>query len=294
MNFVKKLTILMLTVFGCSNKPSIEELQKFAAVEEYPEDTYLDTVTNKKAMIIVAHDDDDCFMSGTISKLTKSGWEIQQVSFVTTQLKEGQKEHPSTIICTGNTPVLEDGDYRIGLDTMQFPYKPIPKSQMEKEFKKDKIIESLRSKINTFKPSVIFTMDNEIGGYGHPEHVFISQTVLDIFSDSLIDVERIYQGVYTNHMEKEIIETWLYNRMKEYKFPNPYMLGKAVYNVSGMPEPNVQINIAAQASDKIAYLMAYHNDARKNMRKFIPYFEEFDTKTYFSVFDREFFRVIER
>ena len=165
---------------------------------------------------------------------------------------------------------------------------------MEKEFKKDKIIESLRSKINTFKPSVIFTMDNEIGGYGHPEHVFISQTVLDIFSDSLIDVERIYQGVYTNHMEKEIIETWLYNRMKEYKFPNPYMLGKAVYNVSGMPEPNVQINIAAQASDKIAYLMAYHNDARKNMRKFIPYFEEFDTKTYFSVFDREFFRVIER
>ncbi len=30
--------------------------------------------------------------------------------------------------------------------------------------------------------------------------------------------------------------------------------------------------------------MAYKEDVRKNLRKFIPYFEDFDAATYFSIF----------
>jgi len=52
--------IVSLLIISCSYKPSVEELRKFAAVETYPEDKFLDTVLNKKALIIVAHDDDDC------------------------------------------------------------------------------------------------------------------------------------------------------------------------------------------------------------------------------------------
>jgi LmbE family N-acetylglucosaminyl deacetylase len=295
MKTIKQITIvfLIITVLACSKKPTIEELQSFKATETYPDDLFLDTVTNKKALVIIAHDDDDCLMSGTISKLTKSGWEIRQLSLVRTRLKEGQKKHPSEIICAGNTLILDDGDFRFGLDTIQFPYVPISKKRMDQEFKKKKVTKELLSKINNFNPSVIFTMDNEMGGYGNPDHVFISQLVLDLFKTEQIFIDRIYQGVYTDHMEKEIIDNWLYNRMKKYDFPNPYSIGKKIYNISGMPEPNIQINIKDQASTKMNYLLAYHNDARKNMGKFIPYFEEFDAETYFSVFNYEYYRIIE-
>jgi len=295
MKKIKQIAFVALIIVSvsCSKKATIKELKIFKATETYPEDVFLDTVTNKKALIIVAHDDDDCLMSGTISKLKKSGWEIRQLSLLSTRLKEGQKNHPSQIISAGNTPILNDRDYRFGADTMQFPYVPISKKRIDKEFKKEKVTKELLNKINDFKPSVIFTMDNEMGGYGHPDHVFISQLVLDLFTTEQISIDRIYQGVYTDHMENKIIDTWLNNRMKKYDFPNPYTIGKKVYKVSGMPEPNIQINIKDQAYTKMKYLRAYHNDARKNMRKFIPYFEEFDAETYFSIFNYEFYRVIE-
>ena len=129
-------------------------------------------------------------------------------------------------------------------------------------------ITCLIAKINEFKPSVIFSVDNEFGGYGHPEHVFLSQLVVDLFLNDSIIADRIYQGVYTDHMEKEIIEKWLYNRMKKYNFPDTYSIAKKTYNLPGMPQPTVQINIIKQAEEKMKYLMSYHYDARKNMKKF--------------------------
>jgi LmbE family N-acetylglucosaminyl deacetylase len=284
---------LLLVMTGCSQKPSLDELKKMAATETFPDDNYLDTVSNKKALIIIAHDDDDCAMPGTIAKLKAEGWQIKQLSLVTHELRKGRDSHPATIICEGNEPILADGLYRTGLDTIKYAYVPIPREEMERQFLREKITQALLSKINDFQPSVIFTLDNEMGGYGHPEHIFISQLVVDLFKAKSINVQRIYQSVFTDHMEKEIVDTWLHNKMKNSGYPNATALAKKMYNLPGMPAPDVQVNIAAHAEAKMAYLMAYPESVRKNLRKFIPYFEEFDAKTYFSVFDREFFRVIE-
>ncbi len=192
---------LLLLVFSCSNKPTLDELKKFAAVESYEQDHFLDTVSNKKALVIIAHDDDDCLMAGTIAKLSAQGWEIQQLSFQVTPLAKGASQHPSEIICQGNEAILADRDYRNGLDTTKYQYLPFPKEQMNKVFKKTKIRAELIKKINDFRPSVIFTLDNEMGGYGHPEHVFISQLVLDLSLARLIHPLRIYQGVYTKPLQ---------------------------------------------------------------------------------------------
>lgn len=147
-------------------------------------------------------------------------------------------------------------------------------------------------RINAFSPTVIFTLDNEIGGYGNPEHVFISQLVLDLFNAGVIHPQRIYQPVYTDHMERTIIGERLASILKKYDFPDTYALAKEVYGVEGMPAPDVQVDIRPDSLGKMAYLMAYSDQAKNSLRKFIPYFEEFPAGTYFSVFDREFFRVI--
>ncbi len=94
-------------------------------------------------------------------------------------------------------------------------------------------------------------------------------------------------------MEAEIVDKWLAEKMKEWGYPNASTIANQLYNIDGMPEPTVQVNIFEVADTKMKYLRAYDEDIRKKLRKFIPYYENFDAKTYLGIFDREFFRVIE-
>lgn len=285
--------LFVLSIWGCQEKVTVEDLKKFAATETYPTDVFLDTVSNKRAFIIVAHDDDDCAMSGTIAKLTAKGWKIQQLSLQSHIVSKTGK-NPADIICQRNELILQDGYYRIGLDTIKNPYLPIPYEKIKEQFLTEKVSDAIIKKVNDFKPSVIFTLDNEKGGYGHPEHIFISQLVKDLFTDNKIDCQKVYQSVYTNHMEKEIVDKWLSERLKKWGYPNASEIANKMYNISGMPEPTVQIEILEAAEVKMKYLMAYDEDVRKNLRKFIPYYEEFDAKIYFGIFNNEYFRVIEK
>ena len=294
MKTIKLITLMILiaTIVACTYKPTVEELKKFAATEIYPEDTYLDTVANKRAMIIVAHDDDDCIMSGTIAKLTANGWTIKQLSFEVHNTP-GENRNAAHIICEGSEKILEDGLYRLGADTVKYPYMPIPYEEIEKQFLHEKVAAALIARVNEFNPSVLFTFDNIKGGYGHPDHIFISQLVLDLFKEDKINAQLIYQGVITRHMEAEI-DRWQKPKMEKWGYPQPGPAADKLYGIDGIPEPDVQINITAQAETKMTYLRTYPENVRKNFRKYIPYYEEFDAKLYFSIFDREFFRVIEK
>lgn len=112
---------------------------------------------------------------------------------------------------------------RIEPEDGQNLYDAIPKDQFEKVFNRPLVEQEIQKKINQFQPSVIFTLDSEMGGYGHPEHVFISQLVVDLAKADSIQPEYIYQSVYTDHMEKTIMARHS-KRMKSWGFP--VMAGK--------------------------------------------------------------------
>jgi LmbE family N-acetylglucosaminyl deacetylase len=287
------IIILVSNFCSCQERVTVEDLKKFVATETYPTDVFLDTVNNKRALIIVAHDDDDSAMSGTIAKLSAKGWTILQLSLQNHIVSKIGK-NPANIICEGNELILEDRYYRIGLDTMKNPYLPIPYEKIKEQFLTEKVASAITKKVNDFKPSVIFTLDNVKGGYGHPEHIFISQLVKDLFTENKIECQKIYQSVYTDHMEKEIVDKWLGERMKKWGYPNASDIANKLYGITGMPEPTTQIEISEVAETKMNYLMTYDEDVRKNLKKFIPYYEEFDAKTYFGIFNKEFFRVIKK
>jgi LmbE family N-acetylglucosaminyl deacetylase len=287
------ITVLVFELLGCQEKVTIEDLKKFAPTETYPDAVFLDTVNNKRALIIVAHDDDDCAMSGTIAKLTSQGWSIMQLSLQSHILSKTGK-NPAGIICQGNELILKDGQYRLGTDTIKYPYLPIPYQKIKEQFLTEKVAKEITKRVNDFKPSLIFTLDNIKGGYGHPDHIFISQLVKDLFENGKIESQKIYQSVYTDHMEEEIVDKWLEQRLKKWGYPSTSKIADGMYGIKGMPAPTVQVNIAEVAETKMNYLKAYDEDVRKNIRKFIPYYEEFDAKIYFGIFNREFFRVIEK
>ena len=283
------ISILCLN-YSCKN---IKDITQFAPTETFLHDTLLQNIEPKRAMIIVAHDDDMCGMAGTISKLNKDGWEIAVVSFS----KSPERNAAQILACRNILDTvmfvhLTPEQYRNDLKSAKNPSEPIPKNRFNDVFNKEVIVREYIKYINKFKPTVIFSLDNEMGGYGHPEHVFISQMVINLTSDKLISPTYIYQSVYTQHMENTIMKRHG-ERMKTWGFSgDEWQNAKKIYEVSGMPEPSVQINITSEAKLKMEYLKSYNKREREILDFFIPHFEKFSAEEYFTIFDREFFRII--
>jgi LmbE family N-acetylglucosaminyl deacetylase len=246
-------------------------------------------------MVIIAHDDDMSAMAGTISKLNKQGWEIQVLSFHMSN--ERDKAHQKAALIILDKVVFFDLDYaewRIDLNQRKQEdlYLPIAKVKFKETFKSKVVEEELIRITNKFHPSVIFTLDNQVGAYGHPEHVFLSQLVLDLAQSKKIPVSKIYQSVYTPHMMESIMRRHS-QRMKEWGYSgNSWEKAKEIYQVKGMPIPTMQMNIRSEASEKMHYLKSYNEREQKTIGFFIPAFMEYSADEYFKVFDREFFKII--
>jgi N-acetylglucosamine malate deacetylase 2 len=282
--------LLLITAFSCNTR---EDVRQYAAIEKYPNDTILATIENKRAMIVIAHDDDMCAMSGTASLLNKLGWEIAVVSFSKTpERNQAQVEACKNILDTVMFVNLKDIQYRNDLDTTKEAFNPISKDKFSAVFNKSIIESEYVQYINSFNPTVIFTLDNEIGGYGHPEHVFISQMVLDLSNANIITPKYIYQSVYTNHMEESIMKRHEEIMISWGFTGDGWKNAKKTYGVSGMPEPSVQIIISSEAQLKMNYLRSYNKREREILNFFIPEFEKYPAEEYFTIFDREFFRII--
>lgn len=277
-------------LISCSRR---EDVRQYAAIESYPDDTILQRIENRRAMIVIAHDDDMCAIAGTASLLNRNGWEIAVVSIARNPERDAaQVKACSRILDTVMFAQLTAKQIRNDNEAERESYYAFPRDSFEIVFNKGIIEEEYLKHINHFKPEVIFTLDNEIGGYGHPEHVLVSQMVIDLAAGGRITPSYIYQSVYTDHMENSIMQRHS-ERMKSWGFPgDEWDNAKKIYGVNGMPEPTVQINISGEAVPKMDYLRSYNKRERKTLGFFVPEFEKYDAAEYFSIFDREFFRII--
>jgi LmbE family N-acetylglucosaminyl deacetylase len=287
--------LLVLISFSCKNVKEVVTPYAPTAQEVYPTDTILQSIKIKKAMIIIAHDDDMSAMSGSISKLNKEGWEIEVVSF-----RKGEERDKAQIKACRNIldrATFFDLDYslwRMDLNKRKQEelYLPIEKEKFAETFNQTIVEKELIKRVNNFNPSVVFTLDNEIGGYGHPEHVFISQLVLDLAQSKKISIVYIYQSVYTPHMTTSIMARHS-KRMIEWGLAaDGWEKAKTTYKVGGMPQPTTQIHITSEATEKMNYLKSYNEREQKTIGFFIPAFFEYSAEEYFNIFDREFFHVI--
>jgi LmbE family N-acetylglucosaminyl deacetylase len=289
--------LLVIILFSFAFKKGREDITQFAPTsqEVYPTDTILQSFNIKKAMIIIAHDDDIAAMSGTISKLNKDGWKIEVLSFhMNSERDKAQIEACRTILDSVRFFDFNYSQWRLDLNERKQEelYLPVEKEKFAVTFNQKIVEDEIVKQVKDFNPSVVFTLDNEIGAYGHPEHVFISQLVLDLAQSKQIPITYIYQSVYTPHMTESIMMRHS-KRMIKWGFKGDgWEIAKKTYKVNGMPKPTTQIYIKSEASEKMEYLKSYNERERKTIDFYIPAFEQYSAVEYFSVFDREFFNMI--
>ncbi|MGB0524977.1 MAG: PIG-L family deacetylase [Flammeovirgaceae bacterium] len=292
MKIIKRIALIVGLIFLSVVGGHLYFLSTLNATETYEEDTFLNAATKKRALVVMAHDDDACASSGTIAKLTQAGWDIKQISFQDGNEKRAKLyENIAAIIMNGGIQYINapNEHYRKDENNKQ-KYMPIEKSQHQAIFHTHLIEERLRTAIAEFKPSIIFSLDDHVGGYGHPDHVFISSLVLNICQDQSLGIERIYQSVYPPSMEYNVNVKW--NNMWN-KF-NVYEKAREVYQEpEGMPTPTCSINIYSVADKKMTYLSSFLKHEQKNLKKFIPGYHYYPSWLYFWLFNKEYFHVIE-
>lgn len=286
----KKIVLTILIIGSLAVAAHIIYLFTWVPEEIYPEDTCLKNAENKSALIIVPHDDDAAPFSGTTSLLSANGWDISFMCFYTDLWRPEEKpirKHEMTKAAAlqgFKNLELIDFTLRKSLDTVGKPWMPIPYDQFAENYKIDSLKMFVLGAIKNYHPSVIFTLDDVIGAYGHPEHVLVGRTVMEIcslYKDSLdFPVEFIYQSVLPNSLAEKIMGNM-----------NVYTEGKRIYGCDGIPPPDVQIDISSFAARKKNVFLA-HASQHRNLKKFIPYYHFYPGWLYFGIFDKEYFRVI--
>jgi len=285
-------------------------------IHEYPEDKFLETATNKKAIIIVAHDDDWYGCVGTIKNLCNNGWDVSAYCFY----PESLSNETSIRVSRRKEGLLNSKDLIglkefIGIDInlrfnpVEKPYRSLPYSEFEHVFMYDSIETYVTRIIDQNNPSIVFTLDDSIGLYGNPEHVLISQIILDICekgnSEKKFIVDRIYQSVLPPDMAEGIMVKYsnihpflsfkrLYWHLTNTNSDteNIYTEAKKVYGCAGMPLPDIEINIGALSKYKKGFTKCFPTE-RKNFKRFVPFFNWYPYWIYYRIFDKEFYRIIE-
>lgn len=284
------VSVVILIIIG-----HLAYLSRLAAKETYPDDVYLAEETNKTALIIVAHDDDAVSNAGTMTMLCKNGWKIREMCFYQQgglYFKKDSAKNPVRKIALQKVAgiqgleAIDPVDFNFRNDMMtEKSYMPMPYSEFSTNYKTDSLTTLIGNYIEKYKPAVLFTLDDSIGGYGHPDHVLISQLVVKYCrehkSDSGFSVKKIYQSVFPPSLAENIM-----------KNSPVYTEAKKVYQCNGMPLPDVQINFYKYASEKKQAMAAYTTE-QNSLKKIWPYYNWYPAWIYFKIFDRDFFRVLD-
>lgn len=266
-------------------------LYRLAPDEVYSEDTFLMNEKNRSALIIVAHDDDASTFSGTTSLLAQEGWDVSFVCFYSeiyrpedNPLRRLEMEKVSNIQGLKEINLI-DFTPRKRLDTVSRPWLPIPYNSFNDNYYTDSLTAYISAAIEKYNPSVVFTLDKVIGGYGHPEHVLVCRVIENICNarkDSLASsVKKIYQYVMPPSQAEKVNGSY-----------ETYIEGKKIYGCNGMPVPDVQIDISPVAKIKRRVFFA-HASQHRNLKKYFPFYRYYPGSIYFGIFDKEYFSIIE-
>jgi LmbE family N-acetylglucosaminyl deacetylase len=286
---MKKVVLLLFLLALVAGGGYIFNLWSLTAEETYPEDTFLKNTPNKTALILVAHDDDAVGCAGTASKLVQSGW---TVNFVCYYGKRRPKEIPvrkAEMRQAGQVAGMQqvdliDFEMMNGIDTIANPWDAIPYERFPQRFKEDSIQYQVAQVITRYKPTVIFTLDDEMGSTGNPAHVALSRAIREFCRQSKnqpgFPVQRIYHPVYPPSLQKNILD----------KSP-AFTAAKKVYKTQGLPAPHVAVDIT-EVAEKKKQIMRSLASQHQSLKKMWPYYKWYPGWLYFRIFDKEYFRVI--
>lgn len=149
----------------------------------------------------------------------------------------------------------------------------------------DSLKKVVRALIQKYKPSILFTLDDKVGLYGHPDHRNVSRAVLEVFQEDKGNADFTPQKLYQVTLPKQMIAFAL-------KMADGFRKNYPKDPTKGLPEANVCVDISAFGAYKRNAMLA-HVSQRPTFDDMQPGFATIPPSIYFRIFDREYFHLVE-
>ena len=225
-----------------------------------------------RILYVVAHPDDETLMSGTLS-LLKRKYGLPVKALYLTHGEDGPTFDlvPKSGLKERRTQELGYVKEILSLDEMVV--KDYPDRYLANQDFGD-VCAAVRKETESFRPTYVFTFDENIGMYGHTDHVTAGRAAVAIAKDC-----ESVRGVFQMTLPSGMLNL----AMKVSK------TFRERYDPShGLPGPNVACNIYRYSKYRLAVTKA-HKTQTAVMRELQPYFDRIPRWIYYAIFDREYF-----
>jgi N-acetylglucosamine malate deacetylase 2 len=149
----------------------------------------------------------------------------------------------------------------------------------------DSLKKVVRSLIQKYQPSVLFTLDDKVGLYGHPDHRNVSKAVLEVFQEDKVKPDFSPKKLYQVTLPKDMIVFAL-------KIAEGFRKNYPKDPTKGLPHADLCVNITPFGRYKRDCMLA-HASQRPTFDDMQPGFATLPPWIYFRVFDREYFHLVE-
>lgn len=131
--------------------------------------------------------------------------------------------------------------------------------------------------IDRFQPGVIVSFDEQVGFYGHPDHVQTGRWVREVVNEGAPSVTRLYQAT----LPKALVTLAL-------KLVQAFRDNYPTDPARGLPPATLAFPIARQAKTK-RRLLDVHKSQAKIIADVQPYYDRVPAWLYYRLLDREYF-----
>jgi LmbE family N-acetylglucosaminyl deacetylase len=140
---------------------------------------------------------------------------------------------------------------------------------------------AIRAAIDHHRPQVVISFDEQVGYYGHPDHIQTGRWVREVIEAGAVDPDFPVRRLYQATLPLALIGL---ARKLVAAFRDHYPTDPA----KGLPVPTLAVPIAAQATTKRA-LLDVHRSQAKVIADVQPYYDRAPAWLYYRLFDREYF-----
>ena len=225
-----------------------------------------------RILYVVAHPDDEVLMSGTMSIL-KRKYGLPVKALYLTHGEDGPTFDlvPKSGLLQRRT--LELGEVKSILELDELVIKDYPDRYLaDQDYAQVLVV--VKEEMVRFSPTYVFTFDENIGMYGHSDHVCAGKAATAAAAEC-----PTVKGVFQMTLPKGMLNL----AMKVSKtFRERYD------REHGLPSPNVRFRMYRYAKYRLAVTRA-HKTQTAVMRELQPSYDKLPIWLYYAVFDREYF-----
>lgn len=229
-----------------------------------------------EVLYVVAHPDDEIMIAGTIARLARSGYLVRGLYLTLGEDGPTGGLCPREALAETRSAELGRSLGVLGLASyraLRFRDRHLPEED------RDELLAAIRGAIAEGRPKAAIGFDREIGLYGHDDHVVAGRLAFEASAEPGSGVERYLE------MTLAPPQAALARRLSR-TFRERNAGGRA------LPVPDLGVGIWRFGGRKLRALRC-HGTQAEVMRELLPFHDRVPWPVYFSIFHREYFKVVD-